>query len=246
MSDPAAVDEQDEQDEQDTWADEEQPQEEPLHRRPRRKLLTPLTALLFAVLVGAGGFIAGVQVEKGEVSSTSSSTRGGGRLASLLGAAAGGSGAAGTSNATGGAVGGAAAGGAGRFLSGAGGAGGGATIGQVANISGSDLYVTTLEGNTIKVLADAAKITKQVSTSVHGVHPGDSVVVTGAKNSDGSIQASTVRVSGSAEGGGIGAFLGGGSGAGAGAASGAGAGGSGSGGRSGSGAGGGEPALFGK
>jgi hypothetical protein len=215
MSDPAV----DEQDEQETWADEEElHEEEPLHRRPRRKLLTPLTALLFAVLVGAGGFIAGVQVEKGEVSSTSS-TRGGGRLASLTGAASAG-----------------ASGAASRF----GGAGGGATIGQVANISGSDLYVTTLEGNTIKVLAHAAKITKQVSTSVHGVHPGDSVVVTGAKSSDGSIQASTVRVGGSTEGGGIGAFLGGGSGAGASAASGAGAGGSGSG------AGGGEPALFGK
>lgn len=212
MSDPAAVDEQDEQD---TWADEEEThEEEPLHRRPRRKLLTPLTALLFAVLVGAGGFIAGVQVEKGEVSSTSSA-RGDGRLASLVGATS--TGAPGATS---------------RFGS----AGGGATIGQVANISGADLYVTTPEGNTIKVQTHAAKITKQVSTSVHGVHPGDSVVVTGAKNSDGSIQASTVHVSGSAEGSGIGAFLGGASGAG----------GSGSSARSSSGAGGGEPALFGK
>ncbi len=39
----------------DDWEDQ------PLTRRPRRRLLTPLTALLFAILVGAGGFIAGVQ-----------------------------------------------------------------------------------------------------------------------------------------------------------------------------------------
>jgi hypothetical protein len=195
-------------------------QEPLLSRRPRRRLLTPLTALLFAILVGAGGFIAGVQVEKGEVPASSASA-GGGRFAALSARSA-----TGRSSAT------AASGGFG-----AGGlAGAGATVGQVANISGSNLYVTELQGNTIEVAASAAQITKQVSTSIRGVHPGDTVVIQGAHRSDGSILAATVRDSGnsSAAAGGIGALFG--------------AGGS-SGGtpRAGSNsAGGGEPTLFGK
>jgi hypothetical protein len=110
-------------------------------------------------------------------------------------------------------------------------------VGQVANISGSDLYVTNLEGNTVKVLANAAQVTKQVSSSVKGVHPGDSVVVQGATRGDGSIQARTVRDSGSSESGGVGALFGGSSGASTGGSSGR---------SSGSGSSGGEPALFGR
>jgi hypothetical protein len=196
----------------DDWEDQ------PLARRPRRRLLTPLTALLFAILVGAGGFIVGVQVEKGEVSSSSSG--GGGRLASLLGSAAtGATGRSGTGGASGGAGEGAAGGGS-RFGGNAGaaagggfgGGGAGATVGQVANISGSDLYVTELQGNTVKVAASAAQITKQVSTSVKGIHPGDTVVVAGTHLPSGSIQATTVRDSGST-GAGAGLALFGGSGA---------------------------------
>lgn len=184
--------------------DETQVQEpEPLVRRPRRRLLTPLTALLFAVLVGAGGFIAGVQVEKGETST--SSTRGVGRLAGLLGAAGG---SAAPSTAPGG-----------RGFAAAGGAG--ATVGQVEYVSGSDLYVTNLEGNTVKILAGGAQITKQVNSSVKAVHPGDTVIVQGATRSNGSVRAATVRDSG-ANGAGAGRPSGGASGAG------------------------GEPALFGK
>jgi hypothetical protein len=164
--------------------------QEPLSRRPRRRLLTPLTALLFAILVGAGGFIAGVQVEKGKVP-TSSASAGGGRFAGLARSGAGtGSPFAGRSG----------------------------TVGQVANISGSNLYVTELQGNTIKVAAAAAQITKQVSTSVKDIRPGDTVIVQGAHASNGSIQASTVQDSGSSGAGGAGS----------------------------PGSGGGEPALFGR
>jgi hypothetical protein len=251
-----------------TWDEEDGAGQDelPISRRPRRRLLTPLTALLFAVLVGAGGFIVGVQVEKGEVSS-SGGTRGAGRLAALgaggaagaggstsasgstgAGGSTGTGGSAGASGSTGAGAGTGGASGGGRFsgFGGGGGAGGGAgaTVGQVANISGSDLYVTNLEGNTVKVLASAAQITKQVNTSVKGVHPGDTVVVQGTTRSDGSVQASTVRDSGSSgAGGGIGGLFGGG---GAGRAGGASAAGGSSGGSSGGGTGGGEPALFGK
>jgi hypothetical protein len=177
---PPAYAEDEEDEATDVW------EEQSFTRRPRRRLLTPLTALLFAVLVGAGGFIAGVQVEKGEVSTTSSSG-GSGRLASLV------SGAASRSSAGGGGFGGA-----------------GGTVGQVANISGSDLYVTETQGNTVKVAASAAQITKQVSTSVKGVHPGDTVIVMGTHLPNGSIQAATVHDSGSTgAGGGLGALFGG-------------------------------------
>jgi hypothetical protein len=184
---PAQVeDEQPYEDEQPH--EDEQPYEderwasEPLPRRPRRRLLTPVTALLFAVLVGAGGFIAGVQVEKGEVPASGAGRAGGGRLAALLAGRTGG--AASRTGAVG-------------F-----GGAGGATAGQVANVSGSNLFVTELEGNTIKVSASAAQITKQVTTSVRGVHPGDTVIVQGSRHSDGSIQATTVRDSGSSGAGG--------------------------------------------
>jgi hypothetical protein len=243
---------------EDSYLDEEQWEPELLPRRPRRRLLTPATALLFALLVGAGGFIVGVQVEKSEVPA-SSGRAGGGRLAALLAGgtagAGGAAGAGGTAGASGAGVGGAtgaggATGGGGRTGAGSFGGLGRATIGQVANVSGSDLFVTNAEGNTIKVSGAAAQITKQVSTSAKGVHPGDTVIVQGATRSDGSIQATTIRDSGSASAGGglsglIGAVAGGSSGGrGASAASGgsSGAGGSGNGGSGGSG----EPALFGK
>ena len=167
---PAEEDEE-ESSQADVW------DEEPLQRRPRRRLLTPLTALLFVLLVGAGGFIAGVLVEKGEVPTAGAAVGGGGRLAALRGG-------------TGSPV--AERGGAGSPFAGRSG-----TVGQVANISGSNLYVTELQGNTIKVATAAAQITKQVSTSVKGIHPGDTVIVQGAHASDGSIQASTVQDSGS-------------------------------------------------
>lgn len=201
MSDPS-----EDEDEDETWeqaeAETAEAEHEPTARRPRRRLLTPLTALLFALLVGAGGFIAGVQVEKSEVS-PASGARAGGRLASLIGAASARAGAGAAS------VGGSNVGAGGDTRAFGGGAlGGGATVGQVANVSGSDLYVTGLEGNTVKVLASAAQITKQVSSTVRGVHPGDTVVVQGATRPNGAIQASTVRDSGSSGGGGEPALFG--------------------------------------
>lgn len=178
--------------EEEEFEDAEDWNEEPSSRRPRRRLLTPLTALLFALLVGAGGFIGGVLVEKGQVPAASAASGASGRLTAQPRS------------------------GPGSPFSGRSGA-----VGQVANISGSNLYVTELQGNTIKVATAAAQITKQVSTSVKDIHPGDTVIVQGAHASNGSIQASTVQDSGSS-----GAF--------------------GAGSRSSSSSGGGEQALFGK
>jgi len=224
-------------------ADEEWPDESAeLPRRPRRRLLTPVPLALLAVLIIACGFIAGVLVEKGQTGSGSSSGAAAGvaaRFAALRGGRSG-AGAAGASGAS-------ATGGAGGALAARGGAGGtgggGATDGQVAYIAGSTLYVTTAEGNTVKVTTSAGStVTKTVQASVKGIHPGETVLVTGAAGANGAIDAESIRV-GAGAGGGLGALLGGAGGSGTGAGAGAGAGKSGTGGGSTSS---GEPALFGK
>ena len=151
--------------------------------RPRRRLLTPLTVTLLVALAAGCGFIGGVQVQKGESSGATSAGLPAGiasRLGALRGArSAGGESAAGF------------LGGAGAFL---GGAGGGVTTGEVADISGSTLYVTTSEGNTVKVSASGAKVTKTVSTLLNSIHPGDTVLVRGAKAKNGGIEASSISI----------------------------------------------------
>ena len=191
---------------------------EELPRRPRRRLLAPLPVALVVVLAVACGFIGGVLVEKGETSSSSTPSTGG----SLAAAARGG--------------------GRGRLAAGlaggpAAGAGGGATVGQVAFVSGSTLYVTDSEGNTLRVITSrASTVTKSVKSSVAGIHPGETVLVTGAKAANGAINAESIRTGESLGGGGLSSLFGGGSGLGS----------SGRSGNSGGAPAGGEPALFGK
>ena len=217
--------------------------------RPRRRLLgvgaSPVPLALLGVLLLACGFIGGVLVEKGQ--SPSGSAGGGGaaglasRFAALRGTAGAGAGAGGTS--TGGAsgtstgataAGGSAAGG-GFFGRSGGAAGAGATAGQVAYLSGSTLYVTTAEGNTVKVTTSpASTVTKTVKADVKGIHPGETVIVTGAAGTNGAVSAESIRVGAGAAGGGLGALFGG-----------SGSGGGGRRGSSGGSSGGGEPALFG-
>jgi hypothetical protein len=216
-------------------AEEEWPEESAeLPRRPRRRLLgvggNPIPLALLATLIIACGFIAGVLVEKGQsTSSSSAGTAGAGLAARFAGLRGGRSGA---SAAGGGSAGGAATAGGGA----AGGtSGGGATAGQVAYVSGSTLYVTTAEGNTVKVkTSPASTVTKTVSADVKGIHPGETVLVTGTAGKNGAISAESIRVGAGAGGGGLGALFGG---------SGAGGGGRGGTGASSTS---GEPALFGK
>ncbi len=207
---------------QDEWLEE--PSELP--RRPRRRLLSPVPLALLGVLLIACGFIAGVLVEKGQASSSSSTTGAAGGLAARFAALRGGAaGASGGSGAAGGFGGGGVAG------------AGGATSGSVANLSGNTLYVTTAEGNTVKVMASSGTtVTKTVKSDVKAIHPGETVTITGATASDGSISAEAIRVGGS--GGGLGALFGGG-------ASSSGSGGGAGGGAKGSSSSSGAPALFG-
>lgn len=178
----------------------EEPEELP--RRPRRKLLgpggNPIALALLVVLLLAGAFFAGVEVEKGQTSSGTSAGLSSGFAALRSRLAAGGtsSGSSTSSSSTGSS--GSGVSGAGGFPGGGFAGGGGVTTGEVSFASGSTLYVTSSEGNTVKVSAPAGtKVTKTVTTSVHGIHPGDTVVVTGSKNKNGSVSASSITISSS-------------------------------------------------
>jgi hypothetical protein len=146
--------------------------------RRRRRLVTPLTAGLCGVLLALAGFVAGVQVQKGQED--------GGGASSGAPAGAGAAGFGGFGGARGGAGGG-------------GGAAGGEqgqqapTVGSVANKKGSTLYVTNADGSTVRVKTNAqSKVTRTAAASPRGIYPGDTVVVQGTKSKDGSIVATQI------------------------------------------------------
>jgi hypothetical protein len=173
--------------------------------RPRRRLLgaggNPVALALLAVLLIACGFIGGVLVEKGETSSSGASgTAASGlasRFAALRGGATGSSaGSTRSSSATG----------AGGLFGGSGASR--PTAGTVAYLDGSTLYVTNSEGNTIKVkTTPATSVNKTVTSSVKGIHPGETVTITGSTGSNGAVAAESISVGSS--GGGLAALFGG-------------------------------------
>ncbi|MEA2155266.1 MAG: hypothetical protein QOE11_1406 [Solirubrobacteraceae bacterium] len=169
--------------------------------RARRRLVTPVTSGLAALLLATAGFIAGVEVQKGQ------------------GASAGA--AAATPNPRGAPAGGGAAA--------PGGGGQAPTFGSVANKKGSTLYVTTAAGTTVRVKTNAqSKVTRNAAAGPHGIYPGDTVVVQGTKDRDGNLVATqisaTSKTAGASGGGFARAFGGGGGGGGAPGGAGAGAG----------------------
>jgi hypothetical protein len=189
-------------------------------RRPRRRLLTPWSALLVAAMMCAIGFYVGVRVEKGHIASTPSTTGGGGFAAALGGrtggSATGGSATGGSAtggSATGGsATGGSATGGSatsgsaaggGASAAGAGGfaarfdGGGNASFGTVASVDGKTLTLTEASGDTVKVkLTSATKITKTEAAKRSQIHPGDTITVSGVAGKQGTVSAATVTDSG--------------------------------------------------
>jgi hypothetical protein len=186
----------------DDWLDEPDEAEE-LAPRPRRRLLTPIPLALLAVLLIAGGFIGGVEMQKGEETSSSSSTGTAASLASRFAGLRGGS-----PTGTGAGAGKAPTGGAGGGLPGAGAGGSRPTTGTVAYLAGDTIYVTNPEGNTVKVTASAAtSVTKSVKTKVNGIHPGETVTVAGATGSGGAVSAESISVGSS--GGGLAGLFGG-------------------------------------
>jgi hypothetical protein len=145
---------------------------EELPRRPRRRLVTPLSAVLAFALVAALGFIGGVQVQKSQGSATAA--RGG-----FAGARAGFTG--------------------GGFGAGAQPAGdNGATQGTVKNVNGSSLYVTVQGGDTVRVkTTSATKVTRTASSEAKEIHPGDTVVIEGGASSSGTVKATSVTATAS-------------------------------------------------
>jgi hypothetical protein len=174
------------------------PEERALPPRRRRRLVTPASATLAAVLVGALGFIGGVEVQKGQADSGGATASGASAGAGRAGLAGGGGGAG---------AGGAARGG----FAGGGGAQANATIGSVANKRGSTLYVKDSDGNTIRVRTTShSKINRTATASVGAIHPGDSVVVQGTKSSSGTITATQINATSSSAASGLAGLFGGG------------------------------------
>jgi hypothetical protein len=160
--------------------DDWEAEDEPLPKRPRRRLVTPISATLAGALVGALGFIGGVEVQKGQ-DDGSNANGGVAAVASAGGARSGlgrGTGASGGPQAGGGP-------GAGQSN---------ATVGSVANKKGSTLYVKDSDGNLIRVKTTShSKINRTASTTAGAIHPGDTVIVQGETSKSGTVTATQIQ-----------------------------------------------------
>jgi len=177
-------------------------EDEPLPKRPRRRLVTPISATLAGALVAALGFIGGVEVQKGQ---DDGGTVNGGNAAAFASAGGAGTGAGrgGFERGAGGANGGP------QFGGGPGGAQGNATIGSVANKKGSTLYVKDSDGNLVRVKTNShSKINRNASTSPGAIHPGDTVIVQGTTAKDGTVTATQVNATAAGATGGLGGLFG--------------------------------------
>ncbi|QEC47438.1 hypothetical protein FSW04_07495 [Baekduia soli] len=165
--------------------------EEPLPPpRPRRRIVTPVTGALAAVVLVAAGFIAGVQVQKGQESSASGAPSGL-RAFAAPGAGQGRQGAVPGTQAAGGD------------------AGATPTVGTVANTRGSTLYVVTNAGTTIRVRPQkGSTVTRTTKSHASAVHPGDTVIVRGTTAADGTLKATSVTATAANAGSGLGALFG--------------------------------------
>jgi hypothetical protein len=139
----------------------EEPAEEELPPRPRNRLLAPLPLALIAVLIAAVGFLGGVLVQKG--------SEGGGATAGLPAGIP-------TDLPT----------------SFPGASSGAAVSGTVSSVNGHTIYVKDSGGATVAVrVEDGSKVSRDSNVGVKKIHPGDSVVVQGAKHGS-TVKASSV------------------------------------------------------
>jgi hypothetical protein len=155
-------------DQETTWPEDDFTPPAP---RPRRRLLTPLTGALAAVLLVALGFIGGVEVQK---HSGGSASTGAPAAARGFPSFAGGQG------------------GPPAGFSPGGGAGGNATQGTVSYVKHGVIYLKDSDGNTLKVkVSTGTDVTRTAKTAAAKVHPGDTIVVQG-KTSGATITATSV------------------------------------------------------
>lgn len=175
--------------------------------RPRRKLLNTLTLPLLGLLLAAGGFLGGVEVEKGRTAGSST----GGLASSAASAlrsrfASGGFPGTGGSSKSGAPSGGLPGASGGSKPSGfpGGGAGfpggafgGGGTTGTISSISGKSIVLKTTSGNSITVkLTSATTVKKDLRVKRDSIRPGDTITVQGITGKGGSIKASAISDSG--------------------------------------------------
>lgn len=164
-------------------ADEAKTERLEIPTRPgwRAGLTAPVPLVLAALLIAAAGFIAGAVIQK---SSDGSGSAGGGQLPGAAALRSGG-GPPGFASASGGAA---------------------PTTGTVSSVAGNKLFVTDAEGNTIKVIVrPSSTVTRSAASKASAIHPGDTVVVQGAKKKNGTVTAQSVNASeaGSSPGGGL-------------------------------------------
>jgi hypothetical protein len=177
-----------------------------LARRPRVHLPS-LTLTLTIVVVAGLGCLGGIFLGEHFGSSTGGSAASAFRAFAGAGAGASPSaGAGGTSSSSGFAG----RGGTGLF-------GGGGTFGTIKLVDGNIVYVQTAAGDIVQVSTSAAtKVTISSSAPVKDLLPGETVIVEGTKNANGSIAATSISQNslGGGGGGGGGALPAGGSGSG--------------------------------
>jgi hypothetical protein len=167
--------------------------EELAHAAPKR-WWNRGTVVLAGLVLLAGGFVGGLQVQKNWGSTQSGNT---GFPAGGFGAGAGryggGTGRAGAgAYGGGGAVGGAQGGASGGAQPGAATASSG-TIGTVKLVDGSTIYVLTQDGNLVTVNTDGKTTVSAASKStLKSIKAGQKVTVQGATGSDGSVTATSV------------------------------------------------------
>jgi hypothetical protein len=171
----------------------------------RRKGIPRVTAILGVGLLAAATFLAGIEAQKQWGGSSNSNARGAGFAGRFT------AGGAGTGAGTGAGAGTAGANGAGGAAGAGGGfagrAGGGFTTGKVKVVKGTTLYITTTNGNTVKVTVPAAiSVTKTVTTKLATLKPGENVTAIGQAGSNGVITAARVTVGTAGFGGGFGGF----------------------------------------
>lgn len=160
-----------------TFADDDELDEPEPPARPRRRAVPPLAIGLSVVVIAGLGFIGGVEVQKRSGADETGAMPAG--LAAMM--QAGGPGAdAGDARGGGGAD--------------SGGSSSSSTTGEVANVKGSKLYVTTADGSTVEVVVGKnATVQRLAAADVDQVRPGDTVVVSGTTAGDGSVKATAVQ-----------------------------------------------------
>jgi hypothetical protein len=171
--------------------------EEWVNKAPKGLRVPAVLGILVLLLFAVSGFWGGAVLQKHHDKSKATTT--GASAFSALAAgrrgAAGAGGTTGTGTGTGGGTGANGGGFAGFGGGGAGGGGGGRTAGTVSDVEGSTVFVTDAAGSIVKVnLAATTKISKTTTASASDIQLGDTIVVTGAKGTDGSTAAQTITI----------------------------------------------------